>query len=283
MPMTVAGDARAARVAGPGDLVLFCALACAFSWADWGLVLASARGWISVRVPLNPWGSFGPALAALVVCGLREGRASLASLLRSLLAWRFGWRLWAFALLGPPALLALAAVLYVLGGGTLQPWKAADVGQLVVLSIVVLIVGGPLGEEIGWRGYLLPRLLNRARPVPASLLIAAIWAMWHLPLFWVPGAAQEGGSIPAFVAFVAGFSVLTTWLYLASGGSLLAAVVFHNAINVATFAGPMVQATLDSPAFNRVFLSVTAVATLGAIWALARRPRAPARPAAESG
>jgi membrane protease YdiL (CAAX protease family) len=263
--------AQAPGRAGSGDVVLFCALACAFSWADWGLILASARGWIPVSVPLNPWGSFGPAVAALVVCGYRDGLRGIRTLLRGILAWRFGWRLWLVALLGPSALVALALAVYVVAGGDLQPWKAADVGQLLLLAVIVLVVGGPLGEEIGWRGYLLPQLLRRTGPLAASLLVAAVWAVWHLPLFWVPGATQEGSSIPAFIAFVAGFSILTTWLYVASGGSLLAAILFHNAINVSTFAGPMVQPTLEGRGFYRVFLVVTWAATLGAIWALSRR------------
>lgn len=261
----------------PRDLVLFGVMACALSWLDWGLIIASDRGWVPFRFGPNWWGSFGPALAALLVTARRGGVPRLRALLRSGVAWRFARRHWLVALLGPPALVALSAALFVASGGALRDAPPVDVAELVVLSVAILFIGGPLGEEVGWRGYLLRQLLPRMHAIAASLVVAGVWAIWHLPLIWMPGAVQAGGSFLLFSGYVAAFSILTTWLFIASGGSLLAAIVFHWAINVATYVGPMIQPALEERRFELIFLAVVWVAALGAIKAMTRSPTPLAR------
>jgi membrane protease YdiL (CAAX protease family) len=165
---------------------------------------------------------------------------------------------------------------------------------VVVLAVLILVVGGPLGEEIGWRGHALPGLLRTQSPPVASLAVAAMWATWHLPLFWMPGAAQEGSSIGGFVALLAAFSVMTTWLWLRAGdrsrhpasrgtgasmhgGSLAIAVAFHWAINVATYLQPtLLPALAESRAFSRALLGVGLLAGIAALAALRRRDAAAA-------
>ena len=255
------------------DFVLFCLIACAFSWSDWGLVIASSRGWVPFHLGPNPWGSFGPAVAALVVTALSGGLPRVRALLGGLLAWRFPLRVWVVALLLPPALVALSAAVLAATGVALRPMAAARAGELLLLALLLLVFGGPLGEEIGWRGFLLPRLLPRMHAIAASLVVAAIWTAWHLPLFWMPGAVQAGGNILYFAAFVAAFSILMTWIFVASGRSLLSAIAFHFAINASTYIGPMLQPELSWPAFNRILLAATWLAALVAARDLWRRAR----------
>jgi membrane protease YdiL (CAAX protease family) len=252
------------------DLLLFCVLACAFSWTDWGLVIASARGWLPVRVGPNPWGSFGPAVAAVAMCALRGRAPGVRGLLRGLLAWRFPGRIWAWSLLLPAGLVLGAAAVLFASGAAPQAAGPLRPGELALLAILILVLGGPLGEEIGWRGYLLPRLLPRMSPVAASLVVAGAWLVWHLPLFWMPDATQQGSSILLFAAFVAAFSILATWVYRASGDSLLAAVAFHFAVNYATYVGPVLQPALGGSVFDRILLAATWIAALIAARALSR-------------
>lgn len=267
-----------------GALAAFFAIACALSWLDWGLVIASGRGWIPVRVPLNPWGSFGPAAAAVIVSAVAAGRAGLRELFAPLLRWRFGLLRWGVALLGPAALVALSVGLHAAAGGRVLPVAPVDAGQIVLLGIVLLFVGGPVGEEIGWRGYALPGLLERMGPVAASLVLAGMWAVWHLPLFWLPGAAQEGSSIPLFVAMVAACSILTTWVYLATSRSLLAAVLFHHSINLSTYFLPSFLPALGSArGFDRILLAAAWVAAGGAMLSMAKPARARTAPAPSGG
>jgi membrane protease YdiL (CAAX protease family) len=254
---------------------MFFALACAISWLDWGLVIASAHGWVRFKFGANPWGSFGPAFAAVVMIFIASGRAGVKALLKETLRWRFGSAWWLLALFGPLVLVAVSVGLALLLGTPLGTVKALDVAQTVLLFVAILIVGGPLGEEIGWRGYLLPKLLQHMGPVAASLIVAAMWAVWHLPLFWMPGAEQEGTSFAWFVLFVSAFSILTTWIYLRSGGSLLAAIAFHQSINVSTYFLPsLLPNVAASGLFDRIFTAVTVLAAVLAIVAMMREARA---------
>jgi hypothetical protein len=194
-------------------------------------MMASAQGWLPFTFPTNFLGSFGPSLAALVLAGREKGGAR--ALLRSCVRWRFGDWWYAVALLGPPLIVALALGVTLLSGQSLgAPANLDKAVWLPVLFLVILILGGPLGEELGWRGYLLPRLLEKTSPLKASLAVAAFWFLWHVPLFWLEGASQEGGAIALFAAMVAAFSVLFTWLWLGTGGSVLAALLAHTMINL---------------------------------------------------
>src|SRR3712207_6537622 len=89
-----------------------------------------------------------------------------------------------------------------------------------------------MGEELGWRGYALPRLLARRSALAASLILGLLWGLWHLPTFYVLGAPQHGLPISAFLLLTMAYSVLFTWIYLHTRGSVLIATLFHSAINL---------------------------------------------------
>ncbi len=189
---------------------------------------------IAVWGVINWIGSFGPSLAAVAIVAILRGRTGLKDLLRPILQGRFGLGWWLFILIGAVVLLLLGMWVYVLLGGTLVLPAAAVLSQLPLIPIyfiIVLIIGGPLGEEIGWRGYLLPHLLKQKDALSASLVVCIIWFCWHVPLFWLPGASQEGTSVPAFLLFVAAWSVLFTWVYVGTSHSLLSALLLHTSIN----------------------------------------------------
>ncbi|MEO6172655.1 MAG: CPBP family intramembrane glutamic endopeptidase [Arenimonas sp.] len=235
-------------------------------------MIASAQGWVDIKFGPNPWGSFGPAFAAVVMSLAITGGAGLKNLLRPILKWRFAPNVWLLALLGPPVLIAISIGIAMLAGIPLGAVKAVDPVESTVLFFAILVVGGPLGEEIGWRGYALPRLLRFKGPVIASLLVAAMWSLWHLPLFWMPGAAQEGTSFFWFVVLVSSFSILTTWIYLRSGGSLLAAIAFHQSINMSTYLLPEILPTMEaSNTYQYIFIGATVVAAGLAIVDMAKR------------
>jgi len=102
---------------------------------------------------------------------------------------------------------------------------------IVFTAIVAAIFGGLLGEEIGWRGYALPRLTDRLGKAGASVLLGLVWAGWHLPVFFIPGMDQSGQSLPVYILQVTALSVAMAWLYWHTRGSLLLAVLMHTAIN----------------------------------------------------
>jgi uncharacterized protein len=92
-----------------------------------------------------------------------------------------------------------------------------------------------LGEETGWRGYALPRLRAARGPLAASLILAVPWILWHLPaFFYLPNYMSFGVMLPGFAIGVAAGSVVYTWLYERTGGSILAAALFHGSFNFVT-------------------------------------------------
>jgi membrane protease YdiL (CAAX protease family) len=129
--------------------------------------------------------------------------------------------------LGLPTVLAMATagLSYLLG---LSEFIRA--GQVSVLDFVVFVL--VVGEELGWRGYALPLLLEKRSAGTASLILGLIWGIWHLPTFVIPGTPQYGLPFAAFVLLTIEYSILMTWVFLHTRGSVLIATLFHGAINL---------------------------------------------------
>jgi membrane protease YdiL (CAAX protease family) len=219
--------------------VLFVAIAYLLSgsWvvalvATGGTVVAG-RGW-----PTHFPSLLGPLLAA-VLCSALAGRRSLRALLLRIVRWRIGWRWWLVTVSPLIALLAVLGVLWVTGSG-LPAWSAfarfsglpASWGVLGVAAAVVLVNG--IGEETGWRGYLQPALQRRLGPLAATAVVAAVWAVWHAPQFFLVRSYEDFpiAMLPVFVVGLAGGSVVLTWLFNHTR-SVLACAVWHGLYNVA--------------------------------------------------
>src|ERR671920_1528169 len=172
-----------------------------------------------------------PSAVAIVLTAIVFGRGALRKLLGRLLIWRVNpiWYLVVF--LGPVALVGGVVGLNALMGGPALSLGMTLVGATIFFAFSV-VPGSALGEEIGWRGYVLPRLQSRMSALSASLLIAPIWGLWHLPL-WLTGDPVKTPTF--FVPFVVGvfaLSVITTWVYNSTGGSLLMVVLLHATSNL---------------------------------------------------
>ena len=204
-------------------------------------------------------GTFAPALMALVVTARDEGRRGLGVLLRPVIRWRVSWRWYLFAVGYLPALKLGVALIYRIMTGV-WPRFGTDPWYIIVLAI---IISAPVqaGEEIGWRGYALPRLASRFGFARASLLLGLIWACWHLPLFFLPGADKYGQSFPVWTLQVVALSVAITWLYAGTEGSLLLTMLMHSAVNQTV--GIVPSANLNPG--NPFTLSVSLVMRLTAV------------------
>ena len=217
-------------------LLLYFALACLISWSLWLPLLASSQNWLQLPAPFSLYyiGTVGPALAAIILVWLARANEGVWSLLSRLVLWRVEIRWYLVALLLPVIVRSTAfAVLYVLGyvksDVSFRPFR-----ELLWLILLMLILV-PL-EEIGWRGYALPRLQGLYGPVLASVILGVAWSLWHLPLMWIKGAYQEADSPLAYMLIftltILPISIFFTWLYNGSRGSLLLASIFHASINV---------------------------------------------------
>lgn len=186
--------------------------------------------WIYPLVHISPLlgipGLFGPALAAIIMAAVTDGAPGVRALLGRIVRWRVEVR-WYVIALGLPTLLAVitAGLHYVLGLG----WPVR-LGAMTVLELVVFVL--VVGEELGWRGYALPRLLERYSVGTASLILGAVWGAWHLPTFFVAGMPQRGLPIVASLLLTVAYSVLLSWIYLHTRGSVLIATLVHGAINL---------------------------------------------------
>ncbi len=175
-----------ARTAGAFPLK-YIAVAFSFTWTFWWLAVLDERGLISLPIPVVLIGSFGPLVAAVAVTAQESGRAGLRTLLGRIVRWRVAPIWYGVALLGPVLIYLAAMALHVLLGGQ-PPDLSALIGALplvMVLAVYFLIVAG-LGEEVGWRGYALPKLQARCGALLSSVILGVMWASWHLPLFFNP-------------------------------------------------------------------------------------------------
>ena len=209
---------------------MFFVLAYVLTWAVW---IPRALG-VQVGVVAQLW-TWIPAVAAFAAAALTGGRAAVGDLGRRLLRWRVAW-LWYVVVLAGPAVFSLAVGgVYVLLGGSwsaaLPPAFTMSVPSLVLFLVILTVTDG-LGEEVGWRGFALPRLLRHTTALVASLILGVLWAGWHVPLIWTEGSALSGSPVWLLFINLSGTSVLFTWVFLRTRGSALLAALLHGATNL---------------------------------------------------
>ncbi len=205
------------------DLILYFTLAYLLSWALWPLVILNPTS-----SPLLP---FGPLIAAVVVSLLAGGRKELWALLRQLTRWRVHPLWYVIALLGPFVMAGVAAALAVAAGAPMLRSGAYTDVQAVGFTFLstVIIVG--LFEEVGWRGFALPRLQRRLDALWAALALGVLWALWHLPEL-ISDPTRQRPPLQFFVWALA-LSVIFTWLYNSTNASLPIVIICHAAIDTA--------------------------------------------------
>ncbi len=224
-------------------VILFVGLAYALSWSAWiPIALTGGKVVVGEGWPTHMLGLLGPAFAAAITSWLagREARAALWQRCRSLPQGAMAWTV----TLSPLAILGAALVTDRLVEGQWPNLSALgrhsgvpELGVLPMLALILIVNG--FGEEIGRRGFLLPRLQSKFGPLRGTLVVWPIWLIWHLPLFGFLANFQSMDLATA--VFVWGLGLLAGTLVLANvmhiaGGSVFAAALWHTLFNVA--AGP---------------------------------------------
>jgi membrane protease YdiL (CAAX protease family) len=206
----------------------------------------------------------GPFLAAFILTGATEGRAGISRLIRRIVLWRVGLQWYLFALVGIPAITLLGAVVLP---GVLVSFQTPALSLLLTYPIsfvASLLIGGPLGEEPGWRGFALPRLQRLQGPLVGSLLLGILWAFWHLPYFWMPEWGTPKSNILDIVWFALAAIALTviyTWVFNNTKGSLLIVILAH-ASNDAFFINQLFVAPVVTNTLLPLVIGFGAVALL---------------------
>jgi uncharacterized protein len=212
-------------------LATFFVLVYGITWVVWVPRAAGA----SLGVVGQAW-TWAPAIAALLAAALTGGRSALRDLGARLVRWRVGWLWYLVVILGPAVFSLAVAGVYVLLRGS---WATAAPAALregpwmmLPLFLVILTLTDGLGEELGWRGFALPRLLSGHNALAASLILGVIWALWHLPLIWTEGSAIYQQPVWLPLLDITAKSVLFTWVFLHTRGSVLLAMLLHGATNL---------------------------------------------------
>ena len=217
-------------------------LAYLISWLLWLSLVTVGQGWATGTAwpYLHALGFSGPALAAIIVTAVQVGSMGVKHLLAGVFKFRFDFRYYLFVLIIPPLFFTIAAGIAVLLG---EPWPDLKLygrlddlfpgfGLLPTILAHFLIIG--LGEEIGWRGYALPRLQDQRPAWQASIILGVIWGLWHLPTFIFSGGILEGlGTTFGFVIVTIPVAVIYTWLYNSTGGSILIVALWSTATTLA--------------------------------------------------
>jgi len=187
--------------------------------------------------------AMGPSIAAFILVFILGGWRGFADLLRPFGRWRVSLGIWGLAIFGPGILYLIGLGVHLLMGGEAPPFimirEELNLLPLYLVMVVLMPWNGPVGEEFGWRGYVLPKLQNKYGPLVASLVIGTVWGIWHLPSFFAPlgvigvlaATLGMGFLIPYTLGTIAN-TVFMTWLYNKSKASaLVAGIIWHAAID----------------------------------------------------
>ncbi len=183
----------------------------------------------------------GPSVTAVLLTALIIGRTGLRQLLVKQMTFRFGVRWYLIAFLLIPAFASIAVGLRTLFGGSdvapdIDYSLSAVLPEIAPILIVTLIIS--LAEEFGWRGYALPRLQLRLNALQASLVLGALWGLWHFPGFLAGTGVPEDMPFYVFMLWVVPATVLITWVYN-NTGSVVTAIGMHTAANFSFNAFPL--------------------------------------------
>lgn len=218
-------------------------LVLALTWPFMIVDVLGSHGILPFRVPVALWLVMGymPTLAAVIVTGLTQGRGGVRTLLRKLLIARVGLKWYVFAIFGLAATCVAAIFLNnQFGASPARPFlpeealAAGPIGLLLTATLGFLVRGIFNGEELAWRGAALPKLQSKYDALTSSLILSVPWILFHLPLFFTKGATQENMSFVAYAVQLVATTILFTWLYNNTRGSVLLAYLMHAAANTWT-------------------------------------------------
>jgi membrane protease YdiL (CAAX protease family) len=238
-------DVRLTRISDSLRILIFVGVTYAFSWSSWvsaklfGDRNALVKLWfyhIKIQLPFNGLleyvGAIGPSVGLVVIAAFFSSSTQRHQILCGIRKWRVAPRFYVFALLSPFVAFYVADLVRSFGGADpiyiRPPW-------LWAVDMLFNILPGPLCEELGWRGFLLPELRAKRGNLVAALWVGVIWGVWHIPFRIHTGPR---GTSPALFLFVfiigaVGLSIILAWLYNSSGNAVLPCIIFHTANNSA--------------------------------------------------
>lgn len=227
-------------VKGVSELKKYLFITFLISWLLWSPPLLDSQH-ISIPgflMPISMIASFVPSVTGLLLIYHEDGKAGLLEVWNKVTKLDFN-KYWLV-----PTLLLLpvtAAFSYFIGTGIFGG-EGLNISAYVIITVVVMFfIGGPLGEEFGWRGFLLNHLLERYSVLRSGIILGLIWGVWHLPLHFITGSTQEYVPVWADIFMMTVVSVLFTWIFVNTGRNMLVALIFHWSINLSVILFPYWQ------------------------------------------
>ncbi|MEM1582568.1 MAG: type II CAAX endopeptidase family protein [Candidatus Bathyarchaeia archaeon] len=241
------------------NLLLFFLIAFAWSWFFWFLQMWGLNLFVA---------PFGPFVAAFLLTFRNEGKLGVKELFKKGFDPRIGktWYVPIFLLM--PIIAGFSLLLAWLSERTIPELTALSQPWLVLWNFVyIFFLEGPFEEEFGWRGYALPRLQMRHTALVSSIVLGIIWAIWHLPLNFMaqpPGPQYEAaiGMLLGSIVTMTFMSILFTWIYNNTGGSVFAALLFHTMVNLSTYVVFPVFETQTGPLYYLILMIAVAIIIL---------------------
>ena len=227
-------------------LASFFAIAFLFSW------IAVSPLIFNPTLPVEPFQILGaltgPTLSAIIVTAILEGRKGIGNFFKRYIQWRAGFGWWLFVLFG--ILISLNTLAAFIIGISVWTEFLKNIGLILPTYLITLLVGvilGPLWEEPGWRGIALPHLQEQFGSIVGTLILGVLWALWHLPGYL--GGWMTVGIMPLILSGMA-FSIIATWVYNSTRGSILLMILLHSSSNAAISIGSRVLPTNLSDGMN---------------------------------
>ena len=233
----------------------------------WPIDLSNS-GVLSFQIPyiVMIFSGWGFVFASIIMTGLTLGKAGVISILKRYLQWRVGWKWFAVALILSPTLFILGIYINAALTGIAPDYstiliyrimgKSANLPLLVLPWLIYEAIAN--GEEIGWRGYVLPRLQAKYSALTSTLILGAIWGFWHLPKFLSDFDAIH---FAWFMAHTFAQAVILTWIYNGTKGSLLMATLYHASSNTVGMFVPIANTLSNANMGSYIAVVMLEVAT----------------------
>lgn len=237
----------------------FFLLTIGFSWILWLLVIFINKSYpqqVILKEALDTFAIFVPSLMGIFYVYLETGKKEMLKFLKKCLKYKFKFKYYLYLLI-MPAILSVTFLLSKLFFTVNIKMKLFKTPELIPVAFVyIFFLGGPLGEEFGWRGYALPKLNMIFKPLYSSLILGIIWSIWHMPLFYIQDAVQKDINFFGYTLFTILITIIITIIFIKSGGSILAAILFHTMTNLSWGVFPLFY-QLGSAVIVLILLIVT--------------------------
>ncbi|MDW7674931.1 MAG: type II CAAX endopeptidase family protein [Bacillota bacterium] len=218
---------------GDRPLILFFIISFSMAWLLGGVAIAENYGLLKFNLPVLPFltiGSWGPNIAAFIVLGfIMKKKSRIKDLLKDWCRWNINI-FWYVVAVSPVAVAFLGLGLYKVFHGSIPLSEEIVNPVALIVSLILSLVTGATGEELGWRGFALPWLQTKMNALFASIVLGVIWSLWHLPL-WFAGLGFESMSFGAYMIVGVSFSVIVTWSLNNTKGSMVLASLLHMFLN----------------------------------------------------